>query len=132
MAVERITLGGENGLPIDLDLLPMFFGVTIPALGIPLPDPPPLILSAESFGVQVEFICPGFPACGKEPLEGEDEAVACRQTKTSPIINLADYLPVIDITIPQIGIPEQVVGVTVPSSGWNPLNCPMYNKKSTT
>lgn len=107
--------------------LPLIIPLEIPAFppGVTIPAMPPIGVDGIDYGIEVNFTCPGWPACKR--LEG-----ACTYTvKTGVSLDPTKFIP---------GIPAIPVfnttwfkgykkNIQVPPDIYNPLKCPNNPKK---
>jgi hypothetical protein len=104
--------------------LPVNFSLEFPSIGFGgLPSIPVEIGTGPfDIGIEVEFVCPGYPFC--------QASQACRLTK-GPYVWQLDPQQLISIKIP--GIPEfpiipkiPTINLSIPPKFMLPLNCPNY------
>lgn len=106
--------------------LPETIGIDIPLMGVGTPKIP-LELGTQPFdaGIKVNFVCPGWPACGR--LEG-----ACTYTITKGMsLDPSKLIPGLP-AIPSFNLiifPGYKASVKVPPDIYNPLKCPNNPKK---
>lgn len=126
---QVVEINGEGGIPIPAEDLPITVG--IPSVEIPIPGLPVIpkteLNAATDISVAITYTCPGFPLCGKS---GE----ACKWEKQSEIISVNGYLPIPEIDLNLLPLPQSIGpfgggSIEVPPRSFRPFNCANYPQR---
>ncbi len=120
MPILQYTLQGPSLLAPGV--LPINFSLDIPSFNLSIPETPiELGIGPFDFGIEVTFICPGYPFCQAKQ--------ACQTTKKTPVWSI-DPTAIISTKIPSFSLPIipdiPKIQFSFPPKFMFPLQCPNY------